>query len=242
KKGEQIMRIKSLFVFAVVVAIGVIAASPQAQAGPFVPTAGNTIGGTSGSYVENTEGYDYSVTAAGGYDQNGYWAYQQFTGDFTLIAQVHFEGAPAAHSRSGLLFSDSSSSTSPKSGYLCLKPDFNMNWGWIGADGDPPTTDTWTWPPNADPVWFKLVRVGDNFYGYWSQSTGDTPGTWTGFDASRPRTWAGIGDVYVGLKAGSQSSSNATTHFQYIDFVPEPATMALLALGGLGLLVRRRSK
>ncbi|MGB2613677.1 MAG: PEP-CTERM sorting domain-containing protein [Phycisphaerae bacterium] len=234
------MRIKSLFVFAVVVAIGVIAASPQAQAGAFIPTAENTIGGTSGSSVTNTLGYDYSVTAAGGSDQGGYWIYQQFTGDFTLIAQVHFEGAPAAYSRSGLLFSDSSSSVDPKSGYLFLMPNFNMNWGWRGADGDPPTTDTWTWPPNTDPVWFKLVRDGDNFYGYWSQSTGDTPGTWTGFDASRPRTWAGIGDVYVGLKAGSQSSSNATTHFQYIDFVPEPATMALLALGGVGLLLKRR--
>ena len=218
-----------------------VSAGP-AWAGAFLPTAGNTIGGTSGSSVTNTLGYDYSVTAAGGYDQSGYWIYKQVTGDFTLIAQVHFEGAPADYSRSGLLFSDSSSSVTPESGYIFLLPDFNMNWGWIGADGDPPTTDTWTWPPNTDPVWFKLVRDGDNFYGYWSQSTGDTPGTWTGFDASRPQTWAGIGDVYVGLKAGSQSSSNATTHFQYIDFVPEPATMALLALGGLGLLLKRRRK
>ncbi|MGB3193859.1 MAG: hypothetical protein WBC39_01035, partial [Phycisphaerae bacterium] len=79
------MRIKSLFVFAVVVAIGVIAASPQAQADPFTPTAESARGIGTGSYTTETAGSEYTVTGAGpGFPGNGDWAYRQGAGDFSL--------------------------------------------------------------------------------------------------------------------------------------------------------------
>ncbi|MGB2796160.1 MAG: hypothetical protein WBD44_02720, partial [Phycisphaerae bacterium] len=203
--------------------------SPQAQADPFTPTAESAIGIGTGSYTTETAGYDYLVTAAGGYDHDGYWAYQKVAGDFTLIAKVHREAVPPLYSRSGLLFSTSTSSADPKSGYLNLfyiYDGYQLNWGWRGASDSTPTTDTFfsLGEGNAtDPVWLKLVRAGDVFSAYYSYPAGDTPGTWTEVGSS-PKTWTGIGDVYVGLKTGSQSSSSATTHFQNLDFVPEPAT------------------
>ena len=100
------MRIKSLFVFAVVVAIGVIAASPQAQAGAFIPTAESAIASGTGSYATITAGSEYTVTGKGsGFPGNGYWAYQQVAGDFTLIAKVHYDVPSNAFSQSGLQFS-----------------------------------------------------------------------------------------------------------------------------------------
>jgi hypothetical protein len=83
------------------------------------------------------------------------------------------------------------------------------------------TISTWTWDIFKGGVWVPF-------------GTGETLGI----------TFAGLGlpegDYLVQLTTNSAFTSDTDTMTLHVDAVPEPATMALLALGGITALVRRR--
>ena len=85
--------------------------------------------------------------------------------------------------------------------------------------------------------WFRLVRSGDNFTGYWG-TDGVSWDLLTTIDTS--------GDPYgptlrVGLATWNASTSDFGARFDNFEIIPEPATLALLLVGaGLCRLRRRR--
>ena len=115
-----------------------------------------------------------------------------------------------------------------------------------------------TEPGESDPLWDDFLRGSK--YGYefgWTEGAGGNVSTSYGIAP------AGTGQIVVNVAnpiAGQKGFSFNTTDYYYsindwanstiyLDFegggtvIPEPATMALLGLGGLGVLLRgRRSK
>jgi hypothetical protein len=63
-----------------------------------------------------------------------------------------------------------------------------------------------------------------------NESDDTTSGEWTGRDSTMS-FWGNYGDMW-----------SRPDHFGTFTLTPEPATMALLAIGGLGMLIRRRSR
>jgi len=85
----------------------------------------------------------------------------------------------------------------------------------------------------------KLAREGNDFIRYYSPDGA----TWTEYSRHTRDDLAGV-YLEVGLRHAMYSGNTASAIFDdfMINIVPEPATLALLGLGGIGLLIRRKKR
>jgi len=257
------MRIKSLFVFAVVVAIGVIAASPQAQAG--------VMGAISVNFSKSGDANTTVTSNAGVYDADN-WNNTDVAASITLNDLIDDTGTATTADLSGTTGGNVADFTySPSTQNSRLMKAYCDTY-----DGAPSTFTITNIPythyelyyyhkaPNT--ITTRGIKVTLNGgTAYYSHEYGtDFPGDADADDfeeyhnTSEATAQSSAGGNYMHLTGlsgttltikveaptGSPWTSPGrapTNGFQIVE-VPEPATMALMALGGFGLLLGRKRR
>src|SRR5262249_19068179 len=88
------------------------------------------------------------------------------------------------------------------------------------------------------PIWLRLVRVGNTFYGYWALdvNNGASHGDWQNLGG--PQTVNMGSTIYVGLALTGQGGNHNTTTFDHVTITgttaPLPPSVLELTDGGFG--------
>jgi|SaaInl4_150m_RNA_FD_contig_31_1800216_length_1022_multi_4_in_0_out_0_1 hypothetical protein len=111
-----------------------------------------------------------------------------------------------------------------------------------GDTGGAPIGETGTAGALTASEYFTTLGSGGVVAGFWVPIASDaTPGSTTFFDVvvTSSGAWGGAGWGGALTEAGTGAYDDATYAMQ-ISIVPEPATMSLLAIGGIAALIRRK--
>jgi hypothetical protein len=190
----------------------------------------------------------YTLTASGSdiWDPSDrfHYAYEALTGDGEIIARiVNPENAPDFWTKAGVMIrSDLTAGSAnefmmytPNSGHMEPVQQWRDGQGTGNGSGDTGNHGTGTTPSVAVPIWVRLVRVGNNFSGFWATDVNGAPGAWqqmTTHTTNMPAT------VYVGLALTAHNNgATATATFDHVQVIGATApatgnTVARLTDGG----------
>ena len=213
------MRIKSLFVFAVVVAIGVIAASPQAQAATLVTTDATTA--CSGTDLLQTQFASFSGTVV---SING--GTEPTLRDGVALDSVGYGTSPVVWVSTGIIWTYTLDTTTYTLGYDLSEVDVFHGHNDPGRRSEGVKVEFST--VGAPDTFVTLYDMGDTWY---------TPPSCYGEISIQADLGEATGVKIVKITF-TKSENGGISEIDVVGTpTPEPATMAL---GGLGLLLKRR--
>ncbi|MGB8352837.1 MAG: right-handed parallel beta-helix repeat-containing protein [Chthoniobacteraceae bacterium] len=104
------------------------------------------------------------VDITGTSDQFNY-AWQNFSGDGSIIALVDYQAKTTGHAKSGVMFRSGTAATSPHA-LMCFDAGGSVSFIWRSVTSG--TTGSVQINGFVAPIWMKVTRSGSNFSGYYS--------------------------------------------------------------------------
>jgi hypothetical protein len=202
------------------------------------PAGSATFDSSSGAYTLNASGSDIWDVS-----DHMQYVYERITGDGSIVARLVSASAPDFWTKAGVMIRDSLDPGAADDFMLDTpSPDHNepiMQFRDGDGTSDSDNHFTSTTPNVPTPMWLRLDRVGDTFFGYWAVDNNGTPGTWNLMSQSDPHVTVMPATVYVGLALTAHSNGNvATATFDHVTVTgtaaPLPPTVARLTDGGGG--------
>jgi hypothetical protein len=213
---------------------------------PGDPAPAGTASFSNGTYTLTSSGSDIWANS-----DHFHYVYEPLTGDGTIIARVvNPEVAQDYWTKAGVMIRQDLNAGSPNE-FMMYTPYTGNNpnphqepvqqWRDVYNPSSTQYGDTGNHPPNNGnfgqpvPIWLRLVRLGNNFSGYWAVDVNGAPGAWnlmTTHTTVMPTT------VFVGLALTAHNNGAvATATFDHVQVIGAtstltPTTVARITDGG----------